>query len=79
MEDVARLSNVLNQLVDLGHTIVVVEHHPHVLAACDWLIEFGPKGGPGGGKIIATGVPEEIAKADTPTAPYLRYVLESIA
>ena len=79
MEDVARLINVLNQLVDLGHTVVVVEHHPLVLAACDWLIEFGPKGGPGGGIVIATGVPEEVVKTDTPTAPYLRDVLETAA
>jgi excinuclease ABC subunit A len=55
---------------------VVVEHHPHVLAACDWLIELGPGGGPEGGKVIAAGTPEEVAKKDTPTAPYLRELLE---
>jgi excinuclease ABC subunit A len=63
--------------VDAGHTVVVVEHHPHVLASCDWLIELGPEGGPAGGKIIAKGPPEEVAKMNTPTAPYLRELLEA--
>jgi excinuclease ABC subunit A len=76
MEDVTRLVDVLNQLVDAGHTVVVVEHHPHLLAACDWLIELGPGGGPEGGKVVAKGPPEEVAKMNTPTAPYLRKVLE---
>jgi excinuclease ABC subunit A len=76
MEDVARLIEVLNQLVDAGHTVIVVEHHPHVLVSCDWLIEFGPGGGPDGGRIVATGTPEDVAKMDTSTAPYLREVLE---
>ena len=76
MEDVSRLVEVLNQLVDAGHTVVVVEHHPHLLANCDWLIELGPGGGPEGGRIIAKGSPEEVAKMNTPTAPYLREVLE---
>jgi excinuclease ABC subunit A len=76
MEDVARLVEVLNQLVDAGHTVIVVEHHPHLLASCDWLIELGPGGGPKGGKVIAKGPPEEVIKTNTPTAPYLREVLE---
>ena len=71
MADVARLVEVLNHLVDAGHTVVVVEHHPHVLAACDWLIELGPGGGPEGGKIVAAGTPEDVVKKDTPTGPYL--------
>ncbi|UCE29779.1 MAG: ATP-binding cassette domain-containing protein, partial [Candidatus Bathyarchaeota archaeon] len=75
MEDVARLVKALNQLIDVGHTVVVVEHHPHLLANCDWLIELGPSGGPKGGRIIAKGPPEEVAKMNTPTAPYLRKVL----
>ena len=76
MEDVARLAEVLNQLVDSGHTVVVVEHHPHLLANCDWLIELGPGGGPGGGRVVAEGPPEKVAEMKTPTAPYLREVLE---
>ncbi len=76
MEDVAKLVEVLNQLVDAGNTVVVVEHHPHLLAHCDWLIELGPGGGPDGGKVIASGPPAEVAKKSTPTAPYLREVME---
>jgi excinuclease ABC subunit A len=75
MEDVAQLLAVLNQLVDTGNTVIVVEHHPHLLAHCDWLIELGPGGGPDGGRVIAEGTPEDVAKRDTPTAPYLREVL----
>ena len=77
LEDVARLIGVLHKLVDAGHTVLVVEHHPHLLASCDWLIELGPEGGPDGGQVIATGTPEALAAGDTPTAPYLREVLEA--
>jgi len=76
LEDVARLVEVLNRLVDNGHTVIAVEHHTHLLAACDWIIEFGPGGGPDGGLIIATGTPEDVAKMNTPTAPYLRELVE---
>jgi excinuclease ABC subunit A len=76
LEDVARLVFVLNQLVDAGHTVLVVEHHPHLLAACDWIIEMGPVGGPDGGRIIATGTPEDVMKLNTPTAPYLRELID---
>jgi len=75
MDDVARLANVLNRLVDTGHSVIVVEHHPHLLAFCDWIIELGPGGGPDGGRIIATGTPEALATKNTPTAPYIREVL----
>jgi excinuclease ABC subunit A len=77
MEDVARLIQVLHHLVHAGHTVLVVEHHPLLLAACDWLVELGPGGGPRGGRVIAAGTPEQVAAADTPTAPYLREVLEA--
>jgi excinuclease ABC subunit A len=77
LEDVDRLVGVLHRLVEEGHTVVVVEHHPHVLAACDWLIELGPGGGPEGGHVIAIGMPETVAQGHTPTAPYLREVLEA--
>jgi excinuclease ABC subunit A len=76
LEDVARLTGVLHRLVDAGHTVLVVEHHPHVLAACDWLVELGPGGGPDGGRVIATGTPDTLAGGNTPTAPYLREILE---
>jgi excinuclease ABC subunit A len=76
LEDVDRLVGVLHRLVSEGNSVVVVEHHPNVLAACDWLLELGPVGGPKGGRIVATGTPEEVAMMNTPTAPYLREVLE---
>ena len=75
MEDVAQLIQVLNRLVDEGHTVVVVEHHPHVLVNCDWLVELGPGGGPNGGRIIAEGSPEDVARLNSPTAPFLRELL----
>ena len=77
LEDVARLIGVLRGLVDGGHTVLVIEHHPHLLASCDWLVELGPGGGPDGGRVIAAGTPETLAGGDTPTAPYLREVLEA--
>jgi excinuclease ABC subunit A len=76
MEDLDRLIGVLHRLVDEGHSVIVIEHHPHLLAACDWLIELGPGGGPEGGRVIAYGTPEEVAKMDTPTSHYLKSVLE---
>jgi excinuclease ABC subunit A len=75
-EDVARLVAVLRQLVATGHTVLVVEHHPLLLAACDWLVELGPGGGPDGGRVIAQGSPATVADAGTPTAPCLRAALE---
>lgn len=76
LEDVSNLISTLNLLVDKGHTVVIIEHHPHVLASCDWLIELGPGAGPEGGRIIAKGRPDEVAKLDTPTAPYLKKAME---
>ncbi|MCL5995574.1 MAG: hypothetical protein M1546_05895, partial [Chloroflexi bacterium] len=77
LEDVARLVGVLHRLVNAGHSVFVVEHHTHLLAACDWLLELGPGGGPEGGRVVAAGTPEQVAAGDTPTAPYLRDVLEA--
>jgi len=78
LEDVDRLVSVLHRLVEEGHTVVVIEHHPHLLASCDWLIELGPGGGPDGGRVIATGPPESIAQGNTPTSPYLQELLEGV-
>jgi excinuclease ABC subunit A len=78
LEDVERLINVLQALAATGHTVIVIEHHPHVLAACDWLIELGPSGGPEGGYVIAAGAPEKVAFGKTPTAQYIREVVEGI-
>jgi excinuclease ABC subunit A len=64
-------------LVERGGSAIVIEHHPHLLAACDWLVELGPGGGPQGGRVIASGRPAEVARMDTPSAPYLLQVLEA--
>ncbi|MGA2053585.1 MAG: excinuclease ABC subunit A, partial [Opitutales bacterium] len=74
--DVGRLLEVLQRLVERGHSIAVVEHQPDVLAACDWLIELGPEAGAQGGKIVAEGTPEQLARGKTATAPFLKKVLE---
>ena len=76
LEDVSNLMKTLNLLVEKGHTVIVIEHHPHVLASCDWLIELGPGAGPEGGQVIAKGPPKEVAKLNTPTASYLKKVME---
>ncbi|TET31674.1 MAG: ATP-binding cassette domain-containing protein [Candidatus Heimdallarchaeota archaeon] len=76
LEDVERLIGILQRLVDAGNTVVVVEHHPNVLAACDWLIELGPVGGPEGGLIVASDTPENVSEGKTPTAPFIKKVLE---
>jgi excinuclease ABC subunit A len=75
LEDVHRLCGVLHDLVTAGGSVLVVEHHPHLLAACDWLIEMGPGGGPDGGQVIVSGTPEDVASGETPMAPYLREIL----
>ena len=69
------LIKILKRLA-VGNTVYVVEHHPNILAACDWLVELGPVGGPAGGYLIASNTPEQLAKMDTPTAPYIKQVLE---
>jgi excinuclease ABC subunit A len=75
LEDVDRLVGVLNRLVESGHTVLVVEHHIHFLAACDWIIELGPGAGPRGGRIVAEGSPEKVSREKTATAPYLAEIL----
>ena len=76
LEDVQRLIDVLHRLVDEGHTIVVIEHHMAVAAEADWILDLGPEAGDGGGKIIAEGPPEKIAKSKTSrTAPFLKTAL----
>ncbi len=76
LEDINLLIQVLNRLVDAGNTVMVIEHCPELLAACDWLVELGPIGGPQGGKIIAEGTPESIAERTTPTSPFIKQILE---
>ncbi|QEI05177.1 excinuclease ABC subunit UvrA [Pigmentiphaga aceris] len=74
--DVTRLMAQLSKLVDAGNTVVVVEHEMHVVAASDWVIDIGPGAGDEGGKVVASGTPDQIAAAkDSKTAPYLAQVL----
>ncbi|MET0794333.1 MAG: excinuclease ABC subunit UvrA [Polyangiaceae bacterium] len=73
--DVAKLMNVLGRLVERGDTLVVIEHHPQVIAGADYLVELGPEGGARGGKIVAAGSPAKVAKLKTATAAVVRAVL----
>ncbi len=73
--DVKRLLEVLQRIVDRGHSVVVIEHNLDVLKSADWIIEVGPEAGADGGKIVAEGTPEDIAATNTATAPFLREAL----
>jgi excinuclease ABC subunit A len=61
-DDVRKLLDVLNRLAELGNTVLVIEHHPDVIKQADWIIDLGPEGGAGGGRIVAQGPPEFIAR-----------------
>ena len=74
-DDVRKLMDVLNRLVEQGNSVVVIEHNLDVIKRADWVIDMGPEGGEGGGKIVATGTPEDIARANTHTGRYLKKVL----
>ncbi|HPJ00584.1 MAG TPA: excinuclease ABC subunit UvrA, partial [Enterococcus sp.] len=76
-DDIARLLKVLERLVDAGNTILVIEHNLDVIKSADHVIDLGPEGGDGGGTILATGTPEEIARVkESYTGKYLQTVLE---
>ena len=76
-EDVRVLLEVLHRLVDLGNTVVVIEHNLHVIKTADWIVDLGPEGGQGGGRVIAEGPPERVAEeAASHTGRYLVPLLE---
>jgi excinuclease ABC subunit A len=72
-EDVRKLLEVLQALVEQGNTVVVIEHNLEVIKTADYLIDLGPEGGTGGGEVVATGTPEEVSKvAASYTGQYLQ-------
>lgn len=76
LEDIKRLLEVLQRLVDKGNTVLVIEHNLDVIKTADYLIDLGPEGGDGGGQIVATGTPEEVIRVnDSYTGKYLKEVL----
>ena len=75
-DDVKRLLSILQRLVDGGNSMIVIEHNLDVIKSADWIIDMGPEGGQGGGRVIATGTPEDVAKNDkSATGKYLKAVL----
>lgn len=75
-DDVKRLLEILGRLVDGGNSMIVIEHNLHVIKSADWIIDMGPEGGQNGGKVVAQGTPEQLAKDEnTPTGKYLKMIL----
>jgi len=75
--DIRKLLGVLGRLVDLGNTVLVIEHNLDVIKSADWIIDLGPEGGEAGGYVIATGTPEEVAAlSGNATGEFLRPLLE---
>jgi excinuclease ABC subunit A len=77
LADIHRLLDSLGRLVDVGHTVIVIEHHMDVIKTADWIIDLGPEGGAAGGRIVAQGTPEQVARVKASyTGRYLRRVLD---
>ena len=75
--DVAKLLDVLHELVDQGNTVVVIEHNLEVIKTADWIVDLGPEGGDAGGHVVAVGTPEEIAATpQSYTGHYLKQVFD---
>jgi len=74
--DIEKLLEVLQRLVEAGDTVVVIEHNLDVIKSVDWVIDLGPEGGKGGGRIVAEGTPEEVAQVgESYTGKFLRDIL----
>ena len=75
-DDVKRLLLILQRLVDGGNSMIIIEHNLDVIKSADWIIDMGPEGGQGGGRVVATGTPEDVAKnTNSETGRYLKQVL----
>jgi excinuclease ABC subunit A len=78
-DDVGKLLRLLHRLVDLGNTVVVIEHNLDVIKTADWVIDLGPAGGAGGGELVAVGTPEDVAATpESFTGQYLKGVLPAV-
>ena len=76
IDDISRLIKIIDKLVDGGNTVVVIEHNLDVIKTADWIVDLGPEGGAGGGQIIVTGTPEQVAKdKKSHTARFLKEIL----
>ena len=76
-DDIARLLEVLNRLVEAGNTVLVIEHNLDVIKTADYIIDMGPEGGDGGGTMVACGTPEEIAEVpESYTGYYVKKYLK---
>ncbi len=76
-DDIRKLLSVLNRLTEAGNTVLVIEHNLDVIKNADWVIDLGPEGGDGGGKLLAVGTPEQVAEVEAShTGRYLKHVLE---
>jgi excinuclease ABC subunit A len=76
LEDIRRLLEVLNTLVDQGNTVIVIEHNLDVIKTADWILDLGPEGGDEGGRIVAEGTPEQVAQVgESPTGAFLKKIL----
>ncbi|HLT29298.1 MAG TPA: excinuclease ABC subunit UvrA [Myxococcaceae bacterium] len=79
-EDIQKLLNVLNRLVDAGNTVLVIEHNLDVIKSADWVVDLGPEGGSGGGRLVAEGTPEQVAQVEgSHTGHYLAQTLAKAA
>jgi excinuclease ABC subunit A len=76
--DVQKLLEVLNRLVNLGNTVIIIEHNMDVIKNCDWIIDLGPEGGDGGGTVVAIGTPEQVAvNSRSYTGQYLKHIVKN--
>jgi excinuclease ABC subunit A len=78
-DDIKRLLGVLNQLVEKGNTVLVIEHNMDIVKSSDWVIDMGPEGGDGGGRLVAEGTPRDILKSrESRTAEYLKKTMKAV-